>query len=112
MDPVANGTTLAHDGLRVAHLFRSLQVTWQQAQPIGDIEYSNFHNEKDRFHLWATSLGLYQQGHASLDYRFRDAAFLQAHTQKLLQDMSLALEQCKLFHRNFAEESKTSRQPC
>ena len=55
-----------------------------------DPSYMAWENESQRFELWATNLGLYHQGHSSLDYRFRDAASLYSFAYKLLQD----LEKC------------------
>lgn len=95
MDLAANESVLADAGLRVARQFHLLNTTWLQSRSANDPDYNDFQNEKDRFDLWASSLGLYQQGHASLDYRFRDAASLRTHTQKLLQDLTLALEERK-----------------
>ena len=44
-------------------------------------------NESQRFQLWAVNLGLYQSGHSSLDYRFRDAPSLYEFARKLLLDL-------------------------
>jgi hypothetical protein len=95
MSQAANDRNLAELGLQIAQRFGFLDVSWVQAQPGNDVDFNDFRNEKDRFNLWARSLGLYQQGHASLDYRFRDAIYLQSHAQNLLQDLSLALQQCE-----------------
>jgi hypothetical protein len=40
--------------------------------------------EEERFRLWARTLGLFQTGHASLDYRVRDASFVKASLTDLL----------------------------
>lgn len=58
------------------------------------MQYSShmaWENESQRFELWATNLGLYHQGHSSLDYRFRDAASLYNFASKLLQDLENCL---------------------
>lgn len=44
-------------------------------------------SEEERFRLWAHSLGLYQSGHASLDYRVRDASVVKIYLIKLLADL-------------------------
>ena len=44
-------------------------------------------NQFQRFGLWAKSLGLYDLGHSSLDYRFRDAPTVHEYTRKLLDDL-------------------------
>jgi hypothetical protein len=48
--------------------------------------------EEERFGLWARSLGLYQAGHASLDYRVRDASVIRATLADLLTEMKDHLE--------------------
>ncbi|KAI1409485.1 hypothetical protein F5Y13DRAFT_91004 [Hypoxylon sp. FL1857] len=41
-------------------------------------------NEEQRFRLWAHSLGLRQKGHASLDYRVRDATIVKTRLAQVL----------------------------
>ncbi|KAL2835346.1 hypothetical protein BJY01DRAFT_252766 [Aspergillus pseudoustus] len=48
-------------------------------------------NEKQRFSLWASSLGLYHTGHSSLDYRFRDSPPLFKFALGLLNDLKETL---------------------
>lgn len=43
--------------------------------------------EEQRFRLWARTLGLFQTGHASLDYRVRDASFVKASLADLLMEL-------------------------
>ena len=43
--------------------------------------------EAERFTLWAHSLGLYQKGHSSLDYRVRDATAVKTYLADLLVDL-------------------------
>jgi hypothetical protein len=43
--------------------------------------------EEERFRLWARSLGLNQIGHASLDYRVRDATVVKASLADLLTEL-------------------------
>ncbi|KAI1170207.1 hypothetical protein F4777DRAFT_134350 [Nemania sp. FL0916] len=44
-------------------------------------------SELERFQLWAQNLGLFQDGHASLDYRVRDAAFVKDRLAELLREL-------------------------
>lgn len=48
--------------------------------------------EGQRFRLWAHSLGLHQQGHASLDYRVRDAVIVRDHLADVLTGLREHLE--------------------
>jgi hypothetical protein len=48
-------------------------------------------NERQRFDLWASSLGLYHTGHSSLDYRFRDSPPLFRYALGLLKDLKETL---------------------
>lgn len=48
--------------------------------------------EEERFRLWARSLGLNQSGHASLDYRVRDASIIRASLADLLTELKDHLE--------------------
>jgi hypothetical protein len=43
--------------------------------------------EEERFRLWARTLGLFQTGHASLDYRVRDASFVKVSLIDLLMEL-------------------------
>ncbi|KAJ8132879.1 hypothetical protein O1611_g746 [Lasiodiplodia mahajangana] len=44
-------------------------------------------SEAERFQLWAHSLGLYHEGHASLDYRVRDAVIVKERLSELLKQL-------------------------
>ncbi|KAI0968544.1 hypothetical protein F4678DRAFT_474322 [Xylaria arbuscula] len=48
--------------------------------------------EEERFRLWARSLGLNQAGHASLDYRVRDASVVRTSLADLLTELNDHLE--------------------
>ncbi|CBF86722.1 hypothetical protein AN2377.2 [Aspergillus nidulans FGSC A4] len=50
-----------------------------------------FLNEAQRFDIWASNLGVFHDGHSSLDYRFRDSSPLFEYTSNLLYDLSEAL---------------------
>jgi hypothetical protein len=51
--------------------------------------------EGERFRLWARNLGLTQSGHASLDYRVRDASVIKTSLANLLGDVKQNLEDRK-----------------
>jgi hypothetical protein len=44
-------------------------------------------NQRDRFKIWASSLGALQTGRASLDFRLRDSTLMQATVYKLLTQL-------------------------
>ena len=48
-------------------------------------------NEYQRFDIWGRNLGVYQRGHASLDYRFRDAPLVYSFARRLLLDLEQSL---------------------
>ena len=48
--------------------------------------------EDERFRLWASSLGLYAVGHASLDYRVRDAPVVRDSLTDLMIELKEHLE--------------------
>jgi hypothetical protein len=86
-------STLAAIGLDIFQLFNVLEnatiTDWQGLAKEVLIE------QQQRFDLWATNIGLHQKGHASLDYRFRDASTFHQYCQTLLEDLLKTLETCK-----------------
>jgi hypothetical protein len=50
-------------------------------------KYRQIVTEEQRFKVWAHSLGLYHLGHASLDYRVRDAEVVKARLADILQEL-------------------------
>jgi hypothetical protein len=48
--------------------------------------------ERQRFLLWAQNLGLHRQGHASLDYRVRDAAAVKGYLAEVLTELQDTLD--------------------
>ncbi|KAK5683233.1 hypothetical protein LTS10_004764 [Elasticomyces elasticus] len=50
-------------------------------------------NEFDRFKIWSGNLGARQSGHASLDWRLRDAATMSTSISKLLGDLKEHLQE-------------------
>ncbi|KAL8861930.1 MAG: hypothetical protein Q9178_001800 [Gyalolechia marmorata] len=49
--------------------------------------YDPLITQAQRYELWAENLGLYQSGHSSLDYRFRDAPSIFMLTHRLLNHL-------------------------
>lgn len=43
--------------------------------------------QEQRFRLWAANLGLFSVGHASLDYRLRDADLVRAYITEVLREV-------------------------
>jgi len=54
--------------------------------------------EEERFRLWAHNLGLHQKGHASLDYRVRDASIIKSYLANLLVELKDHLENREYSH--------------
>ncbi|KAI8627473.1 hypothetical protein F5Y19DRAFT_477339 [Xylariaceae sp. FL1651] len=70
------------DGARIYEAFRKASDV-DNISHTSTIRYLQF--RKERFQLWARSLGLFQQGHASLDYRVRDVLVLKQPMSSILQ---------------------------
>lgn len=87
--PDANNT-LAVLGRRIHCSLRSLERDLE-SQEAEDPFTSAIMNESQRFGLWAKNLGLYDLGHSSLDYRFRDAPVVYKHTRHLLVDLEKSI---------------------
>ena len=82
--------TLAAIGHRIHDQFASLE-TENLSLRLGDSFKVSLLNESQRFGLWARHLGLYENGHNSLDYRFRDAPSVYAYTYQLLDKLERSL---------------------
>lgn len=61
-------------------------------------------SEEQRFRLWAHSLGLHRSGHASLDYRVRDATAIKSRLADILYELKDQLQ-------NLVSIQKGERQP-
>ena len=94
-----NSKSLAEVGFQVVQLFETITKSWHNVEDHMGLEAEKVANEQDRFNLWAVHLGLHQRGHASLDYRFRDAENLYQYSMKLLDDLRHALKsgKCPLY---------------
>ena len=82
--------TLTAIGHRIHHAFCSLESDAGSRED-EDCFYSAVVNESQRFGLWAKNLGLYDLGHSSLDYRFRDAPTVYQYTRHLLIDLEMSI---------------------
>lgn len=83
-------------GLDIFKIFKSLiETPWIGDEVTASPLQRNVELEEERFGLWAQSLGLNQAGHASLDYRVRDAPVIVASLADLLSDLKHHLENRK-----------------
>lgn len=80
--------TLAIIGRRIHCSLKSLEkdAWFQEAE-----DSTALLNESQRFGLWAKNLGLFDLGHNSLDYRFRDAPVVYEYTRHLLVDLEKSI---------------------
>ena len=82
----------------ILELFQNLTEALQDSSspdyrhdmPIRDLD-----NEFQRFRLWASNLGVFALGHASLEYRFRDASALKSWALDALNEILDQLRQRK-----------------
>ena len=92
--PEAEPESLRDIGIRAHAIFKEIQIylagTSQQESWEGI-----FMSAIQRFDLWSRNLGLYQRGHASLDYRFRDAPTTYSFGKRLLYDLEETLVICE-----------------
>lgn len=84
--------TLAAIGQRIYGTFRLLGEAARSRED-EDSFSSALANQFQRFGLWAKNLGLYDLGHSSLDYRFRDAPTVHKYARKLLDDLEKSIYQ-------------------
>jgi len=75
-------------GRTVAGTFKRLvEAPWADDRDTAIPSRRRIAAEEERFRLWARTLGLFQAGHASLDYRVRDASFVKASLGNLLTEL-------------------------
>jgi hypothetical protein len=75
-------------GRGILDTFKALaDKPWNAAQNCDIPPKRRVSAEEERFRLWARSLGLNQVGHASLDYRVRDAFVIKASLADLLAEL-------------------------
>lgn len=80
-------------GRCILSIFVALADTpWDDGKNSDFPSKSRISTEYQRFILWARSLGMNQVGHASLDYRVRDAPVVKASLADLLGELKEHLE--------------------
>lgn len=94
----------------------NIYEAFRKADQAGNIVYAStirhLQFQKERFQLWARSLGLFQQGHASLDYRVRDAPVIKQPMSSMLQALRENLEELVsiiLGHRSPFEDQRRNK---
>jgi hypothetical protein len=73
--------------------FRSLCGALKTNQNSNGLSSTKVEDELARFKIWATNIGAMNIGRASLDYRLRDAEYLQEDVASLLEDLKENLRQ-------------------
>lgn len=80
----------------ILELFQDLTEALQGSSNLDyhrDIPIRDLDNEFQRFRLWASNLGVFALGHASLEYRFRDASALKIWALDTLNELVDQLRQ-------------------
>ncbi|KAK1774720.1 hypothetical protein QBC45DRAFT_424228 [Copromyces sp. CBS 386.78] len=85
--------TLTDAGSRTVALFEKIKALNQTSEHTGGDKWpaTELATEADRFKLWAVNLGLFVQGHASLDYRVRDAESIRFVILRFIASLNDAL---------------------
>ena len=97
----AREATLAQIGVEILRLFNRIEQECNKSATFhNETSFAQLFTQSERFDLWATSLGLHQSGHASLDYRFRDAPRIREYADSLLSNLrsSLAVSKSSKLH--------------
>ncbi|KAM6488312.1 hypothetical protein HDV62DRAFT_396877 [Trichoderma sp. SZMC 28011] len=92
-----DSTELFTSGRKISSDLLQLVVLFQLRQ---SPNYRHLVAEEQRFQLWAHSLGLYQQGHASLDYRVRDAEIVKSGFARILEELQTHIENLLAIERS------------
>ena len=96
--------TLAAIGRRILRCLESLEKD-DGLHGNRDSLSSGLVNESQRFGLWAKNFGLYDLGHSSLDYRFRDDPVVYRYTRQLLVDLEKSISESMLIILPFSSRS-------
>lgn len=90
---------LQASGQTLARSFRRLTVSpWTDDDNTALLVKRRIASGEERFQLWAQSLGLFQKGHASLDYRVGDAPFIKSLLIDLLGELQDHVQNCLYRH--------------
>lgn len=84
---------LAEAGSHTVALFEKVKGASQTSEYARGDEWpaAELATEADRFKLWAINLGLFVWGHASLDYRVRDAESIRLVMLRLITSLNESL---------------------
>jgi hypothetical protein len=74
------------------------------SSPFADLE-----NEQQKFQLWCVNLGVFDYGHAALDYRLQDAIEARDLISELLEELIDHLEESKLSYCAQVPNADTSQ---
>ena len=93
-----HGQTLHGVGSITSHRFAEAICSLKKSQTrfIAQVAPVWLDREYERFELWAASLGLRQPGHGSLEYRLRDAEFVQEYILVTLNEINEYLKDRKI----------------
>jgi hypothetical protein len=82
--------SLHNIGKETAHRFNTLanELSRTTLRYRNQLSASRFALQSERFTLWASTLGLFQVGHASLDYRLRDADIVKRYVADVLLELN------------------------
>lgn len=83
-------------GQRIAKLFKSVILALQDPKNVeyrDQLPIKELKDEDERFRLWAANLGVFASGHASLEYRLRDAPKIESWVQETLDELVDELNQ-------------------
>jgi hypothetical protein len=89
---MSNRETLQSIGIRIRDHFRQVfdQVSGQEPK----VAWQNLLTaEIEHFELWAVNLGLFAPGHASLDYRVREAASIREALWRYLVHINESIDE-------------------
>jgi hypothetical protein len=89
-------TTIARLGVDCQRLFGVLIETLDLAKGghfQNVLSCEAVEEELGRFRIWATNIGALNTGRASLDYRVKDAEYLQQNVKSLLEDLKESLDE-------------------
>lgn len=103
--PSSPRITLAATGQEIVNLLRKFRriPTPQNDELASRWNVSIIETEIERFDLWSVNLGLFVQGHGSLDYRLRESERLQSTVGYLLEELKHSIQEgsmCQLSRLN------------
>jgi hypothetical protein len=88
---------LLQQGRKIRHHFTALgDALEEEDHELSADAASSLVNVNDRFFLWASSVGLFNPSHASLDYQVRDNEHVRLFTNDLLLTLDELLQKGKL----------------